>query len=438
MKHVLSLCLATAIALASPLALAYPLDGYPTTGIKRLEAYRMAAQGARRPSFLTAGEMLPSAAIGLRLVDEADFGIPAPDPDLSARIKEMLGRDAPYYGIAVLDYSEPSRPRYAAHNSERPQNPGSVGKIAVLLAWFQTLADLYPDDEEARQRLLHDTEITADEFIRNDSHDVPVWDFGATTVERRPIAEGETANLWTFLDWTASASSNAAASTMMQHLVLLKHFGRDYPVPREQARAFLKDTPKSELSRIYLDAMQSPLRRNGLDVSKLRQGAFFTREGKNRIPGTNSVSTPLELLRFIVAMEQGKLVDAYSSLEIKKLLYLTDARIRYAAHPALADSAVYFKSGSLYGCKPEPGFQCGKFLGNRLNFMNSMVVIESIDRDPQLRYAVVLLSNVLRKNSSEVHQEIGFKIHRIMEGYHPPRPAAPPPGAATTSAPSGE
>jgi hypothetical protein len=236
MKHVLSLCLATAIALASPLALAYPLDGYPTTGIKRLEAYRMAAQGARRPSFLTAGEMLPSAAIGLRLVDEADFGIPAPDPDLSARIKEMLGRDAPYYGIAVLDYSEPSRPRYAAHNSERPQNPGSVGKIAVLLAWFQTLADLYPDDEEARQRLLHDTEITADEFIRNDSHDVPVWDFGATTVERRPIAEGETANLWTFLDWTASASSNAAASTMMQHLVLLKHFGRDYPVPREQAR----------------------------------------------------------------------------------------------------------------------------------------------------------------------------------------------------------
>ena len=114
------------------------------------------------------------------------------------------------------------------------------------------------------------------------------------------------------------------------------------------------------------------------------------------------------------------------------------ARIRYAAHPALADSAVYFKSGSLYGCKPERGYECGKFLGNRINFMNSMVVIESIDRDPPLRYAVVLLSNVLRKNSSDVHQEIGFKIHRLMEGYHPPRPATPPPMDATTSAPSGE
>ena len=104
--------------------------------------------------------------------------------------------------------------------------------------------------------------------------------------------------------------------------------------------------------------------------------------------------------------------------EIKKLLYLTDQRIRYAAHPSLDASAVYFKSGSLYGCKPEKGYNCGKFLGNRINFMNSMVIIESNDRDPQLRYAVVVLSNVLRKNSSEVHQEMGHKIHRIIQGLH--------------------
>jgi hypothetical protein len=165
--------------------------------------------------------------------------------------------------------------------------------------------------------------------------------------------------------------------------------------------------------------MQSPLERNGLDPDQLRQGIFFTREGKNLVPGTSSVCTAHELMRYVVLMEQGKLVDPFSSLEIKKLLYLTDVRIRYAAQPTLDESAVYFKSGSLYGCKPEPGFECKKFHGNRMNFMNSMVVIESTDRDPPLRYAVVVLSNVLRKNSSEVHQEFAHRIHRIMESFHP-------------------
>ncbi len=423
-RHTLALCLAMAIALASPLALAYPLDGYPSTGIKRLEAYRMAAQGARRPSFLTEGEMLPSDAIRLGLREHPGFAIPAPDSELSARLKEMLGKDAPHYGVTVLDFSDPRSPRYAALNPERPQNPGSVGKIVVLLGWFQTLADLYPDDVETRRSLLYDTEIVADRFIRNDSHDVPFWDFGETKVERRPIAEGDRANLWTFLDWTASASSNAAASMMMAQLVLLKHFGRDYPVSQKRADAFFKDTSKSELSRIYLDAMQSPVERNGLDLSQLRQGSFFTREGKNRIPGTNSVSTARELMRYMVLMEQGKLVDPFSSLEIKKLLYLTDGRIRYASHPVLDESAVFFKSGSLYSCRGKPGSECKKFHGTTFNYMNSMVVIESIDRDPPLRYAVVVLSNVLRKNSSEVHEEFASKIHRIMESFHPKGAAA--------------
>ncbi len=423
-RHSVALCLAMAIVLASPLALAYPLDGYPSTGIKRLEAYRMAAQGARRPSFLTEGEMLPSDAIRLGLREYPGFAIPAADSELSARLKKMLGKDAPHYGVTVLDFSDPRRPHYAAINPERPQNPGSVGKIVVLLGWFQALADLYPDDVGARRSLLYDTEIVADRFIRTDSHDVPFWDFGETRVDRRPLAEGDRANLWTFFDWTASASSNAAASMMMSQLVLLKHFGRDYPVSQKRADAFFKDTSKKELSRIYLDAMQSPVKRNGLDLTKLRQGSFFTREGKNLIPGTSSVSTARELMRYMVLMEQGKLVDPFSSLEIKKLLYLTDARIRYAAQPALDDSAVYFKSGSLYGCKPERGFECTKFRGNRMNFMNSMVVIESIDRDPPLHYAVVVLSNVLRKNSSEVHQEFAAKIHRIMESLHPKGAAA--------------
>ena len=413
------LALTLVVGLVAGLAQGYPLDGFPWTGIVRLEAFRLASAGTGRPSFLTEGEMQPSDWIRLGLVDQSGFSIPAADPALSRQIKELIGSDARSYGVAVLDWTDPAQPRYAAVNTDRPQNPGSVGKIMVLLAWFQALADLHPDDVPARERLLRETEIVADAFIRTDSHKVPMWHWGMDSVDWRPIEEGDRANLWTFLDWMASASSNAAASMLMKHLVLIKHFGAEYPVPEAQANAWLDSTSKKELSRIWLDAIRSPLGRNGLDVSKLRQGAFFSKEGKRRIPGTNSTSTAGELMKYIVQMERGKLVDEWSSLKIKKLIYLTQKRIRYAASPALDDSAVYFKSGSLYGCKVEKGFTCGKLRGNRMNFMNSMVVVETVHREPALRYAVVVLSNVLRKNSSELHQQLGFDIHKLIGSMHP-------------------
>ena len=112
-------------------------------------------------------------------------------------------------GVTVLDYTDPDRPRYASHNGDREQNPGSVGKIMVLLAWFQALRDIYGDDVAARQRLLLEAEITADAFIRKDSHKVPKWTWGMGSVDRVPIEEGDTANIYTFLDWMASASSRS-------------------------------------------------------------------------------------------------------------------------------------------------------------------------------------------------------------------------------------
>jgi hypothetical protein len=437
MKYPVLPCLAAVAGLAAGFpAGAYPLDGYPDTGIKRLEAYRMAGQGARRPSFLTRGEMMPARTIGLRLRDAGGFSVPSPDPELSERIKEMLGADAPHYGIAVLDFSKPSRPRYAAHNPSRPQSPGSVGKIAVLLGWFQALADIHPDDEDARRRLLYDTEIVANDFIRTDEHLVPAWDFGSSAVDRRPIQEGDRANIWTYLDWMASASSNAAASMMISELMLLRHFGADYPVPRDRAEAYFRDTPRERLGADLREALVEPLSRNGLDPETLRQGSFFTRAGKQKVPGTGSTATAGALLDYVVQMERGRLVDAFSSLEIKKLLYLTDQRIRYAAAPVLDDAAVYFKSGSLYGCKPEKGYQCTKFMGNRINFMNSVVVVETVGRNPELRYAVVVLSNVLKKNSSDVHQALAERIHRIIESFHPATPQPSPLAAGDPPRPS--
>jgi hypothetical protein len=110
-------------------------------------------------------------------------------------------------------------------------------------------------------------------------------------------------------------------------------------------------------------------------------------------------------------MESGNIVDQESSLEIKRLMYSTDRRIRYASSASLTDAAVYFKSGSLYRCKPEEDFKCGKYMGNVDNYMNSVVVVEQPDGTI---YMVTLMSNVLRKNSANDHYALASSIDKIV------------------------
>jgi hypothetical protein len=165
-------------------------------------------------------------------------------------------------------------------------------------------------------------------------------------------------------------------------------------------------------------SVQRPLTRNGLDLTKLRQGSFFTRTGKRLVPGTSSYATPRELMKLVVRMEQGRLVDEFSSRELKRLLYMTERRIRYASAPALRSSAVYFKSGSWYGCQPEEGFVCKKYRGNKRNLMNSVAIVETPAGNEELFYIVTLTSNVLRKNSAVDHQTLATRIHRIIERRH--------------------
>jgi hypothetical protein len=419
-----ALLLLAALAAARGAA-AYPIDAFEATGIQRLEAYRLAQQGRVQGRVLPKGALLASEQVRLRLPGRDAFAIPSADPALSARLRGLLGADAPHYGVVLLDLSDPEHPKYAAHNPEVPQNPGSVGKLMVALAWFQALADRFPDDLEARRRLLRDTQIVGDAFLRSDHHTVPFWRPGDARVVQRVIREGDRANLYTWLDWMCSSSSNAAAAMAQKHLLLQRHFGERYPVPEAEAAAFLKETPKTQLGELFADAIQTPVTRAGLDLERIRQGSFFTAEGKRRVPGTSSTATPRALLEYMVKLEQGRLVDAFSSLEIKKLLYLTDRRIRYASSPALAEAAVYFKSGSLYSCKPEPGFTCRKYHGNVRNYMNSTAIVEVADRQPPLHYIAVVLSNVLRRNSAVEHQTLGTRIHRLVESLHPaPRPAA--------------
>jgi len=421
---------ALALAGAAALAGAYPLDSFDATGIARLEAYRRIQEAEMPGLLLPRGAQLPGDAIGLRLTEHPELRLPTPDPAFTEAVKARLPARADAYGVAVLDLSDPESPRYASHQAGRRQYPGSVGKVLVALAWFQALADVHPDDVEARARLLRETRVEADDWILRDHHVVPFWEPGAPRLTRRPIREGDAGNLYTWLDWMLSASSNAAAAILQKELLLLSHFGADYPVPRQQAQRYLDETPKDVLGRRFRAAMTEPIERNGLDPGKLRQGSFFTRTGRARVPGTSSVATARELVRFAVQMEKGRLVDPWSSLELKRLLYLTDRRIRYAASRALADVPVFFKSGSFYSCRPEPGFECGRHRGNRFNYMNSIAIVEGGEAQPGLWYAAAVLSNVLRRDSAEIHETLGERIHRLVA----PDPAEAGEGGAPAEA----
>jgi hypothetical protein len=264
--------------------------------------------------------------------------------------------------------------------------------------------------------LLRDTQVTADGFIVHDSHDVCFWD--GKWLSYRPLRQGDTASLWTYLDWMLSASSNAAGSMVMREMLLLAHFGREYPVDEAQIKAFFRTTSKANLSALLGQAMQGGIERNGFDPKALQQGGFFTHAGKVKVPGKGSWATPRELVRWLLALEEGRIVDVWSSREIKRLLYITQHRIRYASSPALRDAAVYFKSGSLYRCRAEAGFVCGKYQGNVINLLNSVAIVEQPAHERRLHYMVVVSSNKLKVNSAVAHQTLGTRLQRLLEKRH--------------------
>jgi len=405
---------------------AYPLDGYAESGIRRVEGARLAVEGVIRGTKQPPGALKPLADVNLRLLDHRDLDLPPPDPAFTAQVVHLLGDQADRYGVAVLDLSDPAQPRYAEHRGEVRQNVGSVGKMMVALAIFQALADIWPDDTGKRTQVLRSTVITADSFIHTDHHKVRLFDVAQRTLDKRPLREGDQGTLWEYLDWMLSASSNAAAAMCMREAMLLRHYGKDYPPSEAEIQRFFNATPKQELTDLYVSTFFEPVTRNGLDLEQLRQGSFFTHTGKRRVPGGgSSYGTARELMKYLLRMEQGRLVDKYSSLQIKRLLYMTEWRIRYASSPALRDSAVYFKSGSLYQCKQEPDFKCGKYMGNVKNYMNSVAIVETDSSGWQLDYMVTLISNVLRKNSAVEHQTLATRIHRLIEKAHPVQVVAP-------------
>ena len=410
-----------AVALSSGLALAYPLDGYQETGIRRLEGMRLANEGVVKDVRQPPGAMLGLKDVDLRLRGQT-FDLPVPDPEFTRQVSGILTGSMDDYGLAVLDLTDPAKPRYAEHRGDHRQNVGSVGKLVVVLALFQALADTYPGDVDARKRVLKDTVVTADSFSQHDSHTVRIFDPKTRTLVRRAVQVGDRATLYEWVDWMLSPSSNSAAGMVMRETMLIRQYGKAYPPREAEIKRFFDETPKPELTALYDRTFSEPMTRNSLDLAMLRQGSFFTAGGKQKVPGVgDSYGTARELMRYLVRMEQGRIVDEWSSLEIKRLLYVTERRIRYASSPALADAAVYFKSGSLFECAKEAGFVCRPYAGNVKNYMNSTAIIESPAVGPKLYYMSTLVTNILRKNSAVEHQELATRLQQLLAAKPAPK-----------------
>jgi hypothetical protein len=403
----------------------YPLDGYEETGIRRVEGARLANEGLAKGGSQPPGAMLTTEQVDIRLVDYPDLSLPAPDPEFTAQIKSLLGENADRYGIAVLDLTDLENLRYAEYRGDHRQNVGSVGKLLAALGMFQALADTWPDDLERRTEILRDTIMTADDFSHSDHHTIRIFDVESRELVRRPIQDGDQGSVWEYLDWMLSVSSNSAAAMVMRDGMLLRHFGKAYPVSEAEIKTFFADTPGAELTRLFQATFWEPVTRNGFSLDQIRQGSFFTRQGKQHVNGGgNSYATARALMEFVLKMEQGELVDEWSSRQLKRLLYMTERRIRYASSPELKEAAVYFKSGSLYKCQEEEGFKCTAYHGNVMNYMNSVAIIEQEIDGVKMHYITIVISNVLRQNSAVDHQALGTGVHRQIKKNNLEKPPA--------------
>lgn len=395
-------------------AMAYPLDGFDSTGIRRLALIDLRVQGKLPGPVPVSGGQRSLTEISLNLLQGPGAALPAlpeKDAELQAKLEALFpSRDASY-AMALLDIT-PGRPlRYVAQQEDRSFAPGSVGKLAIAAGLFAELARIFPDDVDKRRLLLKERLVRGGDWVLTDHHPVPIFNLQDQTIVSREAVPDDVFSLYEWTDHMLSASANSAASVVWKEAMLMRRFAAAYPPSAEEEAAFWKNTAKSELQKMAVSVVNDPLRAAGVEKGGWQHGTFFTKGGQRVVPGTSSYATPKALLFFLMRLEQGKVVDEWSSLEFKRLLYMTAKRIRYASSPAIARSRVYYKSGSLYKCKQEEGFRCGKYMGNVENFMNSVAIVETSDGRT---YLVALMSNVLRKNSAVEHQTLAGEIEKLM------------------------
>jgi hypothetical protein len=386
----------------------YPVDGYKTTKIARLKYIDKVIESGATITRIPPGALHNLDEVALNLVgykytDTEDFFVD--DSELTNKIKNVIPKGA--YSMTVLDMTDTDHIKYSAFNENAGYQPGSVGKLVVLNAFFTELGKIYPGSWDSRVALLVDKKVTARYWGEGDHHSIPVYNIETEKLVRRKVVGTDEFSLYEWLDHMVSVSNNGAASVVYRETVLMSVFGKDYPdMTSQMAEDYFNSIPKDSLRRMSHRIINEPLRGLGITRDEWRLGGPFTRNASaklGRMEGSHA--TPKGLMKYIIKLEQGNIVDYNTSLEMKRLLYLTDRRIRYAKSPKLDNAMVYFKSGSYYSGGS------GKYMGSKFNYMNSVIIVEQPNGT---KYVVCLMTNVLNKNSANDHYYMAGKIDKII------------------------
>ncbi|MEH6406777.1 MAG: serine hydrolase [Leeuwenhoekiella sp.] len=396
----------------------YPIDGYERTGISRLAYLEKIVKDSIAYNRIPAGAYLSIKDIKLNLTTYKDSAkvLMNPDAELQGKISKLFYGLDNSYSLSVLDMSDSTNVKYAARNEERGYQPGSVGKLAILFGLFDQLNKLCPDDFEARINLLKYKKIKGGPFAVYDHHTIPVYDIEKDKLVKRQSKQEDVFTLFEWVDHMMSVSNNGAASVVFREAMLISVFGNDYfNLTDEEAMNWFKETDRKTISDLSIAIVNEPLRKLGISEDEWRLGGFFT-DGAERYVSRQggSVGTPQGLMKFLISLEQGKVVDSLSSLEMKRLMYMTDRRIRYAHSSRLDSAAVYFKSGSFYKCDRTKNPNCADYAGNVYNYMNSVIIVEHPNGGP--KYMVCLMTNVLNKNSASDHMYLASRIDKALSG----------------------
>lgn len=408
--YILSLFTITAIITA----FIYPIDGYDSTGIKRLYRLQKMEQDSITNKRIPNGAYLKLKDIKLNLLSRKQDSLSAllvEDKDFAREIAGITPGGS--YSLAVLDMTDPANLKYASHRENVGYQPGSVGKIAVLNGFFTELAKVYPDNFELRTGLMCNKRVKARYWGTGDHHTVPIYNIDTDKLTKRQVVASDEFSLYEWADHMVSVSNNGAASVLYRETMLLNAFGKEYAdLTEERAERYFEETDRDSLTSQANTVVNAPLRTLGITEDDWRLGGMFTSPaGKYVGREGGSIGTPKGLMKFLVALEQGNVIDQESSLEMKRLLYMTDRRIRYAQSNRLDDAAVYFKSGSFYKCDRQKDPGCKDYAGNVFNYMNSVIIVEQPNGK---KYIVCLMTNVLGKNSAGAHLYLATSIDKVI------------------------
>lgn len=393
---------------------AYPIDGYSYTGIDRLLYQYKVLKDSSLDTKLDKGALLNLDDIKLNLVGN-NYVWPKEDKTLNDKLQNIFSRLEPEYSVSVMDITDSDNIRYASINENVGYQPGSVAKIIAAMGLFDALYKVYGDDWEEIRAVLYNRKVRGNEFVVYDHHTIPIYDIEKDKYYKRKAEESDVFSLYEWLDHMFSKSNNGAASVVMREMLLV-HIMDDYYECANQYEMdmVIENAGRAVLGNLTEDLTNCVLESVGIDGDEYRLGGFFTSGAEKYVPRRGgSIGTTKGLMKFMFALESGQVINERISLEIKRLMYLTDRRIRYASNRNLDNDAVYFKSGSLYSFKPEPGFVKKNYAGNRYNYMNSVAIVEKQD-STERKYMVALMSNVLRKNSVGEHHALAKLIDDML------------------------